>query len=155
RQLRNPELANQLNGAIQLVAKVNGNQSQGIEHAEATIESARLTFRSQPIENLKVIAGYSLAGIQLDIASAELAGGTVSGFANWRDLAEVSRGVPAAVDFQVNTLGLEELVLVELPVQFGGQASGNLKFGLENRDGRDDWTSTGQLQVSKFKVAGT
>ncbi len=155
RQLKNPDLAKQLDGSIQLTAKVDGTQSRGIAHAVATIESAFLDVRSQPIKNLKVVADYTPARIQLDIATAELAGGTVGGFAAWQNANDVIRGIPSEAALKIKTVELDDLVLVELPIPIGGQASGVLSFGTKKRDGLDDWNSSGQLQVDSFKAAGT
>jgi hypothetical protein len=154
-QLKDPELASQLRGNIRLAAKVSGNQPKGVERAEATIESEMIGFRSQPIENLNVTAAYTTAGLQVVINSAELAGGTVSGEAKWRDLTEISRGVPSEVVVQIDSLALEKLKLVDLPVTLGGQASGNLQFGLDHQPDFVAWHSEGQLLVSNLSVAGT
>ncbi len=91
RQLKNPQLADRISGEIGLMAEVKGGLTRGIEVANARIISDQLIVDQQPIDQLDVQARYSAEGIQLEIASAKLAGGELAGLAQWRDVERLAR----------------------------------------------------------------
>ncbi len=153
RQWKQSELSKQLTGSMRFDAKISGNSSKGISHAVATIESASLIVRSQPLEELVIVADYSPAGIQIEMASAKVAGGSVTGVAKWSGWNELSRGVPSGLDLEIQSLQLEKLNGIELPVQVSGQASGLFRFVVEDTGNGEDWSSSGLLEVNKLQVA--
>ncbi len=155
RQLKYPELAAQIAGAIRLDATARGNQSTGVEKVTAVVQSDTLILRSQPVKRLQVRAGYSPTGIQLDIDPIEMAGGVVKGSATWSDIHRLVQGIPSTAGLEISHLNLEDLGWLDLPALIRGRVSGNVEYATQTRNNADDWSSSGQVQVDGLEVAGT
>jgi hypothetical protein len=154
-QLKNDELAAQLAGAIKLDAQATGSQSKGVESAMAVFQSDRLLVNSQAVSEIAARIGYTPAGIRLDLDSAAVSRGILKGSAAWRDVQQLSQGIPSAASIEISGLDLEQIAWLNLPVKVRGQATGKIDFETQPRDVGVDWSSKGRLQIDGLEAAGT
>jgi len=155
RQLKNYDLAEHVAGTVRMDAKVVGNGSTGIQRATAAFLSEQLVVKTQQIKQLDLQGTYPPEAISLDIASAELAGGSVKGSAKWLDVTRLIRGIPASANLEIQQLLLEELGWIQIPVSIRGRATGDFEFETKTRDDLDDWSSQGRLKIDGLETAGT
>ncbi len=147
------EFAAALDGQIQISARTTGTATTGLETATAEIASDQLLVLDQSIRQLLVDLSLNDGSIQLELASAEVAGGRMSGRSDWLFPIEQSGSVPNYVRLQVEQVDLTQLSQKIVPVSLVGTADGEVSFATAasgSSDDRSDWKSSGQFELTNF-----
>lgn len=123
--------ANALTGSVSVSAEANGNATRGLATAEARITAPELLVLEQSVQALQTAITLNDQGVRVQITSAEIAGGRLTGSSHWTTPAQFAKGPPTAVDLQLAQLDLSQLSERIMPTSVAGVASGFLAFASE------------------------
>ncbi len=151
-QINQTELAGQITGAVTLNALLSGDRIAGVTTAEAEVQSESLILFGETVARLKAHTQYRDARALLNIVSATIADGQVSGTLQWETAADIVNGLPASASLTVARVDLAKLKLINQN-ELRGVATGNVNLKTNSNDDADakraryDWSGDGNLFV--------
>ncbi len=150
-----PQLAQQIQGRGALAAQCAGNANEGISAAVADLRSERLTIRDEAMSNVDLQARLQTSAndapqLSVELRSAELAGGSLSGQLVWAELASLYEELPARVVVDLKDLQLDKLSDRLLPVALSGVSTGQLRMNTVDAEQPEAWNGELRLKVSDF-----
>lgn len=153
KQLKLSEIASEIEGPLDLFAKIRGNPTEGALNAEAVIKSRRLTISDKSFDQIEAVAAYDSDSIRLTVASLVGLEGEATGTAIWRDFESLAQVVPDKLNSKLMNIQLADLPLEKSLVELSGAATGELQFEKVTQGEMFDWTSAGKVAVEDLRVS--
>jgi len=134
-----PQLADRILGEVDAVALIKGDAQIGLASVMVDVRSAKLLLDGEPIRNIHFTTSLPQSdGLNIELKSAEVAGGTLQGTMAWPSLADTNC-LPQSVKLSLRNLSFRQLEHLRLPFTLGGVISGSINFGTRTLADRVDW----------------
>lgn len=149
--------ANELTGSVAVSAEATGNATRGVAAASAQLTAPELLVLEQRVQALQTTITLNDQGVRLQLTSAEIAGGSLTGSSHWTSPAQFAEGPPTTIDLQLDQLDLSQLSRRIMPTSIAGVASGILAFASQRSEAASErrfWRSSGSLDVIELAGLG-
>lgn len=147
-------------GIVSLAGEFSGNAAEGLEAAALTLQAPQIKAVGETLAEVELQASLQMSdgmpqGLNLNLQSARVAAGNISGQLTWLDLTEMAQGLPSSADLMIEHVDLSRLSPSQIPVGLAGTADGQLRLRSEPQQQPAAWTGELRLRVRQFAVSKT